>query len=132
MDNRNVLDIGSIISDINLGTATKIGKAIHERISNQEEEELYSSQTAEYEDKGPIGDYDTIYQEVCHILEIIKQKWGVDDTDSNMLNTFYQRDLLYLYDRITLDMEYLSDYPERNSEWLDKLLELKYEIRNLF
>ena len=60
-----------------------------------------------------------------------KVKWGMNDTDQNLHNMYYQRDLLYLYDRITLDMNYLSAYPDRNEEWLEKLLELKYEIRNL-
>ena len=66
------------------------------------------------------------------VLDNIKQKWGADDTDQKIFNTFYQKDLLYLYDRITLDMNYLKENQERNDAWLEKLLELKYEIRNLF
>ena len=59
-------------------------------------------------------------------------KWGMNDTDQNLHNMYYQRDLLYLYDRITLDMNYLNGYPDINCNWHDMLLELKYEIRNLF
>ena len=131
MDNRNILDIGSIVSDINLGTAYKIGRAVQDKISNLGEEEIHSTQTDEYEDKGSIGDYEVIYQELCHLFENIKQKWREEDPDQNLVNPYYQRDLLYLYDRISLDMDYLNGYPERNNEWLEKLLELKYEIRNL-
>jgi len=29
-------------------------------------------------------------------------------------------------------MDYLNGYPDRNNEWLENLLELKYEIRNMF
>lgn len=131
MDNKNLLDIGSIISDINLGTASKLGKAFQEKIANHGEEEEQNSQQAVYEDKGPIGDYEATYQELCWLLSNIKQKWETDNAEVDLNNIYYQRDLLYLYDRITLDMDYLNGYPERNSEWLENLLELKYEIRSL-
>ena len=127
MDNKSILNIGSIIADINLGAATKI---IQEKLPNQDEKQADTNETV-YEDKGPIGDYSVTYQEIRHILDNIELKWGTDDTDSNLLNTYYQRDLLYLYDRITLDMNYLNGYPERNNQWLEKLQELRYEIRNL-
>lgn len=127
MDNKNILNIGSIFADINLGVATKI---IQEKIPNQDEKQHDANETV-YEDKGSIGDYSVTYQEIRHILDNIELKWGTDDTDSNLLNTYYQRDLLYLYDRITLDMNYLNGYPERNNQWLEKLQELRYEIRNL-
>ena len=120
-----------IIADINLGTASKLGKAFQEKIANQEEEEEQSSQQAAYEDKGPIGDYETTYLELRRLLDNIKQKWETDNSKVDLFNTYYQRDLLYLYDRIALDMDYLNGYPERNNDWLEKLLELKYEIRNL-
>lgn len=132
MDNKNILDIGSIISDINLGTASKIGRAFQDKMTNVGNEEMHDLQTDKYEDKGPIGDYEVTYQELCQLLENIKQKWETEDPNENLVNMYYQRDLLYLYDRISLDMEYLSGYPERNAEWLEMLLELKYEIRNLF
>ena len=130
MDNRNILDIGSIISDIKLGAASKISQVFQEKKSN--EDDSYFSQATEFEDKGPIGDYEATYQELCHLLENIKQKWETEDPDENLANKYYQRDLLYLYDRISLDMDYLNGYPDRNNEWLEKLLELKYEIRNMF
>lgn len=131
MDNRNILDIGSIISEINLGTASKFGRLFQEKDPDQDENETIATQVDEYEDRGSIGDYEVVYQEICHLLDNIKQKWGTDDIEHNILNTYYHRDLLYLYDRITLDMNYLNGHPERNNGWLEKLLELKYEIRNL-
>ncbi len=131
MDNKNLLDIGSIISDINMGTASKLGKVFQEKIANLAEEDGQNSPQVVYEDKGPIGDYETTYQELCKLLDAIKQKWDTGNSEVDLHNTYYQRDLLYLYDRITLDMDYLNEYPERNNEWLEKLLELKFEIRNL-
>ena len=133
MDNKNILDIGSIMSDINLGTASRFGRLFQEKEMNQDGKDPIVAHSTEYEDKGSIGDYEVTYQEICHILDNIKQKWGTD-TDNiahNLLHKYYHRDVLYLYDRITLDMNYLNGYPERNNEWLEKLLELKYEIRNL-
>lgn len=129
MDNKNILNIGSIFADINLQAA---GRFIQDNITNQVKEDQSNAAAVKYEDREPIGDYSITYQELRHILDNIELKWGTDDTDSNLFNTFYQRDLLYLYDRITLDMNYLNGYPERNNEWLEKLLELKYEIRNMF
>lgn len=132
MDNRNILDIGSIISDINLGTASKFGRVFHEKIATQGEEEEHIPQMDMCEDKGPIGDYESTYRELSLLLDNIKQKWGIyNNTEVDLFNTYYQRDLLYLYDRISLDMDYLNGNPERNNGWLEKLLELKYEIRNL-
>lgn len=131
MDNKNILNIGSIIADINLGTASKISRMIQEQKTDQDEENTHASQEVEIDDKGPIGDYEVAYQGLCLLLDDIKQKWSEEDPDNNLDNTYYQRDLLYLYDRITLYMDYLGAYPDRNSVWLEDLLELKYEIRNL-
>ena len=128
MDNKNVLNIGAIIAEINLGAA---GKFIQEKLPNQGKDKSDDADAVEYEDRGPIGDYSFTYQDIRMILDNVEQKWGTDDTDSNLLNPYYQRDLLYLYDRISMDMNYLNGYPERNEEWLGKLLELKYEIRNM-
>lgn len=125
MDNRNILNIGSLLNDFNQGAAAKFGKLFQEKI------ETDMSEQTEDEDREPIGDYAVTYQELCHLLDNIKHKWGTDMTDQNVFNTHYQRDLLYLYDRITLDMDYLSIHSDRNDGWLEKLLELKYEIRNL-
>lgn len=131
MDNKNILDIGSLISDINLGTASKFGRFFQEKEINQDDPITLEEQTSDFKDREPIGDYDVTYQELCHLLDNIKQKWGVNDIDQNLYNIYYHRDLLYLYDRITLDMNYLNGYPDRNNDWLEKLLDLKYEIRNL-
>lgn len=131
MDNKNILDIGSIISDINMGTASKFGRFFQERETNQGESLMQEEQLADNKDGEPIGDYAITYQELCDLLDNIKQKWSINDTNQNLYNPHYQRDLLYLYDRITLDMNYLNGYPDRNNEWLERLLELKYEIRNL-
>lgn len=124
MDNRNILDIGSIIADINLGTATKIGRAFQDKMPNPGEE-IHGPHADKCEDKGSIGDYEVIYQELRHLLENIKQKWGTENSDENLVNMYYLRDLLYLYDRISLDMDYLNGHPDRNNEWLESLLELK-------
>ena len=131
MDNKNILNIGSIISDINLGTASKIGRMIQEQITDSGEEDARIAQEVESEDREPIGDYEFEYQHLCQLLDNIKQKWAEKDPERNLVNAYYQRDLLYLYDRIALDMDYLGGYPDRNSAWLEDLLELKYEIRNL-
>ena len=131
MGNKSILDIGSIISDINAGTASKIGWGFPEKSINEYGAEKQDPQNVEYEDKGPIGEYEVTYQELYHLLENVKKKWAAEDLEQNLSNTYYKRDLLYLYDRITLDMSYLNEYPDRNGEWLEKLLELKYEIRNL-
>ena len=132
MDNRNILDIGSIISEINLGTASRFGRLFQEKEIDEDKATINEEMAVEAKDNEPIGDYGIAYQELCHLLDNIKQKWGADDTDQKIFNTFYQKDLLYLYDRITLDMNYLKENQERNDAWLEKLLELKYEIRNLF
>lgn len=131
MDNKNILDIGSIISDINLGTASKFGKFFLDKEMEQVETAIQEEQAVENKDLEPIGDYNVTYQELCNLLDDIKRKWGGNEIDQNLLNKYYQKDLLYLYDRIALDMNYLDGYPDRNNEWLEKLLELKYEIRNL-
>lgn len=131
MGNKSILDIGSIISDINVGTASKIVLGFQGKNLNNDVAEKQDPQKVEYEDKGPIGDYKVTYLELYHLLENVKQKWASEDLEQNLSNTYYKRDLLYLYDRITLDMSYLNEYPDRNGEWLEKLLELKYEIRNL-
>ena len=131
MKNKSLLDLGSIISDINLGTASKIGRSLQDKMPSLGEDEMHVPQTNEYEDRGPIGDYEVTYQELRRLLDNIKQKWETDNSKVDLFNTYYQRDLLYLYDRIALDMDYLNGYPERNNDWLEKLLELKYEIRNL-
>ena len=131
MNNKNILDIGSIISDINLGTASRFGRILQEKGVGQRETPILEKQAAENKDREPIGDYDVIYQELCHLLDNIKLKWGANDTDQNLYNSYYQKDLLYLYDRITLDMNYLNGEPDRSNGWLENLLELKYEIRNL-
>ena len=125
MDNKNILNIGSLLTDFNQAAAVKFGKLF------QEKKETDSAQAADYADREPIGDYDATYQELCHLLDNTKHKWGIENTEQNLFNAYYQRDLLYLYDCIALDMDYLSAYPDRNEEWLEKLLELKYEIRNL-
>ena len=125
MDNKNIINIGALLNDFNQGAAAKFGKLF------QEKKDADFAMTPEYEDGDPIGDYTAIYQELCHLLDNIKHKWNADQTEQNIFNTYYQRDLMYLYDRITLDMDYLNTYPERNSGWLEKLLEMKYEIRNL-
>ncbi len=129
MDNKKILDIGSIISDINLGAASKFSKFFPEK--NQVEVTIQEAQEYEYKDQEPIGDYNVIFQELRNLLDNIKEKWGSNEIDRNLFNKYYQKDLLYIYDRIELDMNYLDGYPERNNEWLEKLLELKYEIRNL-
>lgn len=125
MDNKNILNIGSLLTDFNQGAVAKFGMLFHEK------KETDFAQMADCADREPIGDYDATYQELCHLLDNTKHKWGIVNTEQNLFNVYYQRDLLYLYDRITLDMNYLSAYPDRNEEWLEKLLELKYEIRNL-
>lgn len=129
MDNKSILDIGSLLADINQGTALKIGRFFQD--AQEDQRGTSSVKTDEYEDRGQIGDYENTYQEICHLLNNIKQKWNADTPEQNIFNPYYQRDLLYLYDRITLDMNYLNDNPERNNEWLEKLQELKYEIRNM-
>ena len=131
MDNKNVLDIGSIISDINQSAATRLVKLFSEIQTGQDKKESHDTKPAEYEDRDPISDFDAIYQELYNVLSNIKQRWGTDDTERNLFNSYYQRDLFYLYDRITLDMNYLKGYPDKNDEWLEQLQELKYEIRNL-
>lgn len=131
MDNRKIIDLGSLVAEFNQEAASKIGKRFQENHTNQGKNETRSAETTEYEDTDRIYDYDAAYQELCHILDNIKQNWGTDNIECNLNNTYYQRDLLYLYDRITMDMNYLNGYPDRNMEWLEKLLELKYEIRNL-
>lgn len=128
MENKTILNIGSIFAEIHLETAAKF---IQEKMPDQDEEKQGDTNQVQYEDREPIGDYSVSYQEVRNVLDNIEMKWGKDNSDSNMLNKYYQRDLLYIYDRITLDMNYLGEYPDRNKEWLEKLLELKYEIRNL-
>ena len=55
------------------------------------EDDSYFSQATEFEDKGPIGDYEATYQELCHLLENIKQKWETEDPDENLANKYYQR-----------------------------------------
>lgn len=131
MGNKSILDIGSIISDINAGTASIIRWGFPEKTTNEDGAEKQGPHNVEYEDKGPIGEYAATYQELYHLLENVKKKWAAEDPEQILSNAYYKRDLLYLYDRITLDMSYLNEYPDRNGEWLDELLELKYEIRNL-
>ena len=131
MDNKKILDIGSLFSDLNQGAASKFGQFFQDKIAIPDKKETSSTQTTEYEDRENVGDYDVSYQAIRYTLDNMKQKWGTDDIESNLFNPYYQRDLLYLYDRITLDMNYLGADPDRNNEWLEKLLELKYEIRNL-
>ena len=131
MDNKNILNIGSIISDINLVTASKFSRMLQEQKTDQDEKSANISQEVESEDKWPIGDYEVEYERLCQLLENIKQKWAEEDPENNLGNKYYQRDLLYLYDRITLYMDYLEGYPDKSSAWLENLLELKYEIRNL-
>ena len=131
MENRTILDIGSILSDFNKEAASRYGRRFQDNITKQYDQKKQDAQVPESEDKEPIEDFDDAYRESCHILENIKKKWGSDNTGENLSNIYYQRDLLYLYDRLTLDMNYLNAYPDRNSEWLEKLLELKYEIRNM-
>ena len=131
MDNRNILDLGSIISGINLGTAAKLSGLFQEKEVDQGDTATPEKPSADDKERAPIGDYEVTYQELCRLLENIKQKWHPNDADQIVFNAYYQRDLLYLYDRITLDMSYLKENPDRNNEWLAKLLELKYEIRNL-
>ena len=131
MENKKILDVGSLLSDFNQGAASKFGKFVQEKLAYQDKKETVAVQTAEYEGKEPVGDFDVTYKELCNILDSIKKKWGKHDTDSILFNSNYQRDLLYLYDRISLEMNYLNEYPEINNEWLDKLQELKYEIRNM-
>ena len=131
MDKKTILDIGSILSDFNQEAASKVSSFVQDKLTDQGGKEAQDSQAAEHEDREPIFDYEATYQEACQILENIKAKWGAEDTDHNLQDPYYQRDLLYLYDRINLDMDYLNEYPESNNEWLEKLLEVKFEIRNL-
>ena len=128
MENRYIFDIGSIIAEINMGTATRFGMFFRDNEMDTAEASLPEEQVA---DREPIGDFGVIYEELCNLLEDIRQKWSEDDEEERLFNTCYQKDLLYLYDRITLDMDYLNGFPESTGEWLEKLLELKYEIRNL-
>ena len=131
MDNRKIIDLGSLVAEFNQEAASKFGKRFQDNPTNQGNNGTCNNETTEYEDTDRIYDYDAAYQELCLILDNIKQNWGTDNIESNIYNTYYQRDLLYLYDRVTMDMNYLNGYPDRNKEWLEKLLELKYEIRNL-
>ena len=128
MENKYILDIGSIIAEINMGTASRFGMFFHDNESDQDETSISEEQIV---DREPIGDYDITYNELCNMLDDVRQKWSEDDTEQRLFNPYYQKDLLYLYDRITLDMDYLSGFPDSSNEWYEKLLELKYEIRNL-
>lgn len=132
MDSKNILDFGSIWSDVNQEAASKIVKLSQEESVFSGKDDNCDTSTCEFKGQMSIGDYDVIYQEICRIFNKIKETWGTDDIDENRFNRSYQRDLLYLYDRITLDIEYLKEYPNRNDDWLEKLQELKFEIRNLF
>ena len=131
MENKKILDVGSLLSDFNQGAASKFGKLFQEKPTNQDDKETNCKETAEYEDKEPICNYDATYQELCNILENIRNKWGAYDANSILFNSYYHRDLLYLYDRITLAMNYLNGFPDGNMERIEQLQELKYEIRNL-
>ena len=112
-----------------MGTASRLGMIFHDNESEQDETSMTEEQTVGRE---PVGDYGATYKELCNLLEDARQKWREDDTEQRIYNVDYQKDLLYLYDRITLDMDYLNGFPDHNNEWFEKLLELKYEIRNLF
>lgn len=128
MENRYIFDIGSIIAEINMGTASRFGMFFHDNESEQDEITVPEEQEEERE---PIGDYDAAYNELCNLLDDVRQKWSADDPEQRLFNACYQRDLLYIYDRITLDMDYLTGFPEHSNDWLEKLLEMKYEIRNM-
>ena len=129
MDNKHILEIGAVLADFNQEAAMKFGNFVQEKLGNPDKKD--NEGKTEYKDKERIDFYDAAYNEVCDLFDRIKEKWGTDNIETNLLNPYYQRDLLYLYDRITLDMNYLKEYPEDNNEWLEKLLELKYKIRNL-
>ena len=94
MDNKKILDIGSIISDINLGAASKFSKFFPEK--NQVEVTIQEAQEYEYKDQEPIGDYNVIFQELRNLLDNIKEKWGSNEIDRNLFNKYYQKDLLYI------------------------------------
>lgn len=132
MDNKNILALGSLLADFNQGAAYKAGQFVQEKLINQDKAETTDAEAAEAEAVELVCDFDAAYQEHCNVLGNIKEKWDINDIDNNLQNKCYMRDLLYLYDRISLDMKYFSIDKEHAEERLQKLLELKYEIRNLF
>lgn len=120
MENLNLKNIASIVSGIQSSFNTVI-------FSNQGK-----SENDVQEDEESILDCLGEYKRLCALILRTDKKWKHQTLDDNAENKYFLNDYLFIYNEINVDLEYMQNHKAQCEDFVDRFIELKFEIRNRF
>lgn len=120
MENSNLKNIANIVSGIQSSFYTVI-------FGNQDKEEN-DAQIDEESILDCLGEY----KRLCALILRADKKWKQGTLDDYADNKYFLNDYLFIYKEINVDLEYMQEHRAQCENFVDKFVELKFEIRNRF
>lgn len=120
MESNNLKTISTILSDIQSSI-----NAVLKNNSRDSNSAIKDANTVS------IVDCSSEYKRLCAMILRTNKKWNKCSIE-NISDTNFIKDYMFIYNCISNDLAYMKDHMDQDEQFINKFIELKYEIRKHF